>query len=673
MLRRIGCSLGVIDAVIRKMGCIGRRAQRPVQTLGSKRTVYLILSQNAWNKFAPRQPIDDKSKLNEMCKCDRHSLNLKSRKKVRMSQNHQTTVVNHESPSMKNQSGQIVRNYKKLRVFEIPEEILDSILNFAVRGHCDICKYSLTCKKWYSVVNQETCWKRLCIRGWGHRSDIVQVPFCKEPTVTWKDYYKNRLLSHQPLQGYLKHQHQMTVSIRSILINWLLAVIDEFQINDFVGKPIAHHLTVAILDKYCSSVREVIATSQLQTIGAACAVLALHPSSDLRDINPKFFKRAAYYTDGACTSEQVLAVAENIKHFFPRNLLSTSKTAFHTIDVLLTAMQKNNPSSSTFCLAHYLGELSLQAEASLKFTQTQIGASSYALACHTLGWSESLWMSIIKSQLPNYSFGDLQECMSSLQELLKQALNMLTKRNKKTMLPHVIVKYSRRDRQHVAKVVVTPTAWPLICPHGVGRDLLIPCTECQVTGSAVNFSLDGEVEDDDGQESVFSMDEDPEFLDVTMEDATFAINTGVDESVEMLPVLERHDAHTPINAPLPEDSLLRAPSDSSPAVNCAVQGENDKGQEQRGLQDVSFGMMSDACDNSFIHGPDAAFEPFDDRRSSFGDRRASMGSVLGAVFEEDDSFASETVPEKGTCASLCCESAVAKPNTGNISLSDHSK
>ena len=42
---------------------------------------------------------------------------------------------------------------------------------------------------------------------------------------------------------------------RSILINWLLAVIDEFQTEEddgfYTG---AHHQTVAILDHYCGKV-----------------------------------------------------------------------------------------------------------------------------------------------------------------------------------------------------------------------------------------------------------------------------------------------------------------------------------------------------------------------------------------------------------------------------------
>lgn len=58
-----------------------------------------------------------------------------------------------------------------------------------------------------------------------------------------------------------------------------------------------------------------------------------------------------------------------------------------------------------------------------------------------------------------------------IQGLLRQALAMLTRRSKKATLPHVVVKYSRRDKQHVAKVIVTESAYPVICPHGFDRDL----------------------------------------------------------------------------------------------------------------------------------------------------------------------------------------------------------
>jgi hypothetical protein len=86
--------------------------------------------------------------------------------------------------------------------------------------------------------------------------------------------------------------------------------------------------------------------------------------------------------------------------------------------------------------------------------------------------------------------------------------------------------------------------------------------------------------------------------------------------------------------------------------------------EQQGLQDVSFGVMSDACDNSFLSA--TAGEVGDvlgeDRRTSMGgDRRASMGSVLGAVFEEMPAV-EDTMPFE--CASCPEGGAASRASSG---------
>ena len=99
-------------------------------------------------------------------------------------------------------------------VQQIPEELLDQILSCTVRGHADLRNIALTCKKWLAFATQETQWKRLCIRGWGHRSDIIQVPLDKDVMMAWKEYYKRRLDTHLPELSYMRHQQQMTVSIR---------------------------------------------------------------------------------------------------------------------------------------------------------------------------------------------------------------------------------------------------------------------------------------------------------------------------------------------------------------------------------------------------------------------------------------------------------------------------
>jgi hypothetical protein len=166
---------------------------------------------------------------------------------------------------------------KATGVMDVPDEILEAILVHAVRGHGDLRTISGTCRRWHSFSQLDCTWKRMTIRGWGHRADIVQVPIDKETNSDWKEYYKARLQTHIPELNYLRFQDQMTVSIRSILINWLLAVIDELQEDSEAAYlPTAHHQTVAYLDRYCASLNQVIETSELQMIGAACAVMALH-------------------------------------------------------------------------------------------------------------------------------------------------------------------------------------------------------------------------------------------------------------------------------------------------------------------------------------------------------------------------------------------------------------
>ena len=97
---------------------------------------------------------------------------------------------------------------------EVPDEILDLILVFAVRGHLDMRALALTCKRWKQFAGQDINWKRLSVRGWGNRADIIQLPIEKDFAISWNSYYKNRILSQLPELCYMKCQQLMTVSIR---------------------------------------------------------------------------------------------------------------------------------------------------------------------------------------------------------------------------------------------------------------------------------------------------------------------------------------------------------------------------------------------------------------------------------------------------------------------------
>ena len=427
-------------------------------------------------------------------------------------------------------------------------------------------------------------------------------------------------------------------SVRSILINWLLAVIDEFQQDDDVL--FIHHLTVTLFDRFCSQMKGMIQTSDLQMIGAACAVLALNSGQSADEIRSSYFQRASFYTDGACTAQQIMDVSLKITDALQLRTAPPYHTACEQIDILLAAMQKNYASSSTYCLSHYLGELALQAETSLKFRPNVLGSAAYALACHTLGWSEEIWMTIIRSISDGIvSIRQLQPCMSELQGLLRQALSMLTRRGRLGNLPHIVVKYSRRDRQHVAKVIITPTPWPSVCPHGHDRSsgscALFDCQQCEeeerATIQTYRFSRRSNHNAVAGVGSRSSIQ------------IAGAIEGGEQLcSDELSAILEtessRDDVQTPVNAPhhleerIVEKGFQRSHAKQGLSTVIPHLESNAVGQ----LQDVSFGAISDGNDNSFIVCPESIFDEDHSLLGPVADRRASLTSVLDAVDEEHD-------------------------------------
>jgi hypothetical protein len=120
---------------------------------------------------------------------------------------HNNKMDHPPSPSLPSGSHSFMR--------EAPDEILEIILLYSVRGHCDLRRLALTCKRWRNFSQEDQPWKRLFVRAWGNRSDIVQVPIKKDVVPTlWRDYYISRIRSHLSGVNYMIRQQHITVSIR---------------------------------------------------------------------------------------------------------------------------------------------------------------------------------------------------------------------------------------------------------------------------------------------------------------------------------------------------------------------------------------------------------------------------------------------------------------------------
>lgn len=141
-------------------------------------------------------------------------------------------------------------------------------------------------------------------------------------------FYKGTLLSHRPARDYMKRQQHLCASIRSILINWMLALVDESAVlpgSSMFGRLQASHRSVSYLDRYCGAIDDNIPTTELQKLGGACVLLALH----MKDPNSipissrsfagygdygitASYEWACYYTDGGVSVEEMVSAAKLI-------------------------------------------------------------------------------------------------------------------------------------------------------------------------------------------------------------------------------------------------------------------------------------------------------------------------------------------------------------------------
>ncbi len=154
----------------------------------------------------------------------------------------------------------------------LPDEILEQILNGALSGHRDTKTMSLVCRKFRRVMLSDQTWRRLCVRGWGHRSDIVTLALRKEASMSWLQYYKDRLLCSAPTGRYLIKQHQITASLRSILVNWMFHFLD--QLSDTYPDSVRSE-AVLIFDIYCGTRLTDISPNEFKRLATACGVIAM--------------------------------------------------------------------------------------------------------------------------------------------------------------------------------------------------------------------------------------------------------------------------------------------------------------------------------------------------------------------------------------------------------------
>ncbi|XP_013185923.2 cyclin-A2 [Amyelois transitella] len=168
---------------------------------------------------------------------------------------------------------------------------------------------------------------------------------------------------------YMRKQPDITYMMRSILIDWLVEVCDEYN-----QQSETLHLAVSYVDRFLSYMS--VVRTKLQLVGAAATYIA----AKYEEVYPPEVSEFVYITDDTYTKREVLRMEHLILKVLSFDLSTPTSLAF-----LSHYCISNGLSKKTFHLASYLSELCLlEADPYLQFKPSVIAAAALATARHCL-------------------------------------------------------------------------------------------------------------------------------------------------------------------------------------------------------------------------------------------------------------------------------------------------
>lgn len=237
----------------------------------------------------------------------------------------------------------------------------------------------------------------------GETVDILSVP---EYFNDIYKYLRESELKRLPKSNYMTKQPDISHSMRSILVDWLVEVAEEYKLQTETL-----YLAVAYIDRFLSYMS--VQRSKLQLVGTACMFIA----AKYEEIYPPDVGEFVYITDDTYNKRQVLRMEHLVLKVLGFDLSGPSTNVF-----LSQMSELSKTEEKTKHLAMFLSELSLlHGDRFLKFSPSLMAAASLALARHSLGSSSAeVWTSELAS-FTGYQVEDFRECLLALHSMWGEA------------------------------------------------------------------------------------------------------------------------------------------------------------------------------------------------------------------------------------------------------------
>uniref|UniRef100_A0A7N0TU70 Cyclin N-terminal domain-containing protein n=1 Tax=Kalanchoe fedtschenkoi TaxID=63787 RepID=A0A7N0TU70_KALFE len=237
-----------------------------------------------------------------------------------------------------------------------------------------------------------------------------------------------------------KVQEDINSSMRSILIDWLVEVAEEYRlVSDTL------YLTVNYIDRYLSG--NPMNRQRLQLLGVACMMIA----AKYEEICAPQVEEFCYITDNTYFREEVLQMESSVLNFLKFEMTAPTVKCFMRRFVRAAQGINEVPSLQLECMANYIAELSLLEYNMLRYAPSLVAASSIFLAKYILLPTRRPWDStLVRYTL--YQPSELYDCVKVLHHLFCDSPS--------SSLPAIREKYSQHKYKFVAMKFCPPTIPP---------------------------------------------------------------------------------------------------------------------------------------------------------------------------------------------------------------------
>ncbi|XP_013111919.2 G2/mitotic-specific cyclin-A [Stomoxys calcitrans] len=205
------------------------------------------------------------------------------------------------------------------------------------------------------------------------------------------EYFRESEKKHRPKPHYMRRQTDINYSMRTILVDWLVEVSEEYNLDTETL-----YISVSYIDRFLSHMS--VVRNKLQLVGTA----AMYIASKYEEIYPPDVAEFVFITDDTYSKAQVLRMEQIILKILSFDLCTPTAFVFINTYAVLTDI----PDKVKF-LTLYISELSLlEADPYLRFYPSMISAASLALArylCDLPVWSAEL------EEITTYRLEDLRE------------------------------------------------------------------------------------------------------------------------------------------------------------------------------------------------------------------------------------------------------------------------